>query len=174
MTALDRVPARTDDGRLRAIVETPQGSRNKLKYEPIDEVFRVSCSLPAGMSFPFDFGFIPSTRSDDGDPLDVLILLDGPAYPGCLVEIKLLGVLDAVEKERSGRSVRNARLIAVAKGSTERGNLKHLKDLAPNLMRQIEAFFVTYNGLDGKSFKPRGLRGPKQAERLIEQALVSA
>jgi inorganic pyrophosphatase len=162
VTALDRVPPRTDDGRLRTIVETPQGSRNKLKYEPIDEVFRVSCSLPAGMAFPFDFGFIPSTRGEDGDPLDVLILLDAPAYPGCLVDIKLLGVLEAEERERSGRSVRNARLIAVAKGSTERGALKHLKDLAPNLMRQIESFFVTYDGLEGKSFKPAGCAGQSE------------
>jgi inorganic pyrophosphatase len=172
VTALDRIRLRTDDGGLRAIVETPQGSRNKLKYEPIDEVFRVSCSLPAGMAFPFDFGFIPGTRGEDGDPLDVLILLDAPAYPGCLVEIKLLGVLEADETERSGQSVRNDRLIAVAKGSTERGDLKHLKDLAPNLMRQIETFFETYNGLDGKSFKPRGRRGPKRAEALIQKALT--
>jgi inorganic pyrophosphatase len=126
------------------------------------------------MAFPFDFGFIPSTRSEDGDPLDVLILLDAPAYPGCLVEIELLGVLEAEEKERSGRPVRNDRLIAVAKDSTERGDLKRLKDLAPNLMRQIEAFFVTYNGLEGKTFKPRGLRGPKRAKGLIQKALVTS
>jgi inorganic pyrophosphatase len=173
VTALDRIPPRAADGQLRAIVETPQGSRNKLKYEPVDEVFRVSCSLPAGMAFPFDFGFIPGTRSDDGDPLDVLILLDAPAYPGCLVEIKLLGVLEADETERSGQTVRNARLIAVAKGSTERGDLKHLKDLAPNLMEQIESFFMTYNALDGKEFEPRGVHGPKRADRLVQESLVT-
>jgi inorganic pyrophosphatase len=126
------------------------------------------------MAFPFDFGFIPGTRADDGDPLDVLILLDAPAYPGCLVEIKLLGVLEADETERSGKSVRNDRLIAVAKGSTERGDLKHLDDLAPNLMRQIESFFETYDGLDGKSFKPRRRRGPKRAQALIEETSVSS
>jgi inorganic pyrophosphatase len=170
MTALDRLPTTDRADHLRAVIETPQGSRNKLSYDPVEETFAVSSSLPAGMSFPFDFGFIPGTLAEDGDPLDVLVLMDAPAFPGCLVEIRLLGVLEAEQTERSGKRVRNDRVIAVAKGSTERGDLQDLTDLDPQLMIQIETFFATYNELAGKTFRPRARRGRKRAERLIRTA----
>ena len=73
MTRLDRIDATDSDGKLRAVIETPQGSRFKLAFEPDEEIFRIATTLPAGMSFPFDFGFIPQTLAQDGDPLDVLI-----------------------------------------------------------------------------------------------------
>jgi inorganic pyrophosphatase len=173
VTALDRLSPTSSGGELRAIIETPQGSRNKLKFEPADEVFAVSASLPAGMSFPFDFGFIPGTRAADGDPLDVLVLMDGPAYPGTAVEIRLIGVLEAMETGPKGKMVRNDRLIGVAKGSTERGDLHRLADLAPKLMKQIESFFETYNKLEQKAFEPRARRGPNRAAVLMRKAVVS-
>jgi inorganic pyrophosphatase len=172
MTALDRIAPTTPKGGWRVVIETPQGSRNKLRYVPLEEVFEVASSLPAGMSFPFDFGFIPQTRAEDGDPLDILVLMDAPAYPGCVVEVTLLGVLEADQTERDGRTVRNDRLIAVADGSTERGNLRQLEDLAPDLVTQIESFFATYCELSGKHFKGQARRGPKRAETLIRKARI--
>jgi inorganic pyrophosphatase len=169
MTALDRISPTNAEGEWRAVIETPQGSRNKLKYEPTEEAFAVSSSLPAGMAFPFDFGFIPRTRAEDGDPLDVLVLMDAPAYPGCIVEIRLLGVLE-VDQTKDGTTVRNDRLIAIAKGATERGDLDELSDMAPALMTQIESFFSTYSELDGKAFKARDRRGPRRAETLARKA----
>lgn len=171
MPALDRLAPDDPDGRLRAVIESPQGSRNKLKYEPGTEAFRVSHSLPAGMSFPFDFGFIPGTRGQDGDPLDVLVLMDAPAYPGCIVTVRLLGVIEA-EQEDDGVSVRNDRLIALAEGSKERGNPRQLKDLGGGLLDQIEAFFGDYNRLRGRRFEPIARRGPQSARRLIEEARI--
>jgi inorganic pyrophosphatase len=173
VTALDRLSPRSNGAEVRAIIETPQGSRNKLKFEPADEVFAVSASLPAGMSFPFDFGFIPGTRADDGDPLDVLVLMDGPVYPGTAVEIRLIGVLEAMESGPKGKMVRNDRLIGVAKDSTERGDLHRLADLAPKLMKQIESFFETYNRLEQKTFETRALRGPRRAKTLMRKAVIS-
>jgi inorganic pyrophosphatase len=160
------------DGLWRIVIETPQGSRNKLKYIPVEEVFEVSSSLPAGMSFPFDFGFVPQTRAKDGDPLDILVLMDAPAYPGVVVEVRLLGVIEADQTERDGHTVRNDRLIAVAQGSTERGDLKRLGDLAPALITEIESFFGTYCDLSGKRFKARARRGPKRATTLIRDARI--
>jgi inorganic pyrophosphatase len=165
------VPPRDARGRWLAVIESPQGSRNKIKLDHELDAFRVTQSLPAGMSFPFDFGFVPGTRAQDGDPLDVLILMDAPAYPGTVVRIRLLGVIEA-EQEDDGRMVRNDRLIALARGSTERGAVKRLKDLQPALLDQIEAFFVDYNRLRGKAFHPLGRRGRRAAHRILEQTTI--
>ena len=132
-TDLDRLAPIDDDGRLRAVLETPQGSRHKLKYLAEDQTFEVSITLPAGMSMPFDFGFFPGTKAADGDPLDVLVLMDGPAYPGVVVAVRLLGVIEAEQSDDGGEAYRNDRLIAVAHGSTERGNLRRLSDLDDTL-----------------------------------------
>jgi inorganic pyrophosphatase len=167
---MDRVKQRDKKGRLRAVLESPKGSRHKLKYEPVDGVFSVSTTFPAGMSMPFDFGFIPRTVAPDGDPLDVLVLMDGPAYPGVTVPIRLLGVIEADQSEGGSPPIRNDRLIAVSDGSTERGDLKSLADLDSHLISQIEAFFETYDRFDGKEFKPLARRGPRVAARLIAQA----
>jgi inorganic pyrophosphatase len=122
------------------------------------------------MTFPFDFGFFPGTRGEDGDPLDVLVLMDAPAYPGCALKVRLLGVIEAEQSEKGSRSIRNDRLIAVAEGTTERGDLRSLKDVDPALVDQIESFFVNYNRLQGKTFKVHGCRGPRVAARRLKQA----
>lgn len=172
MATLNRLAPKDEHGAWRAVIETPQGSRHKLKFDPKEQAFAVACTLPAGMSFPFDFGFFPRTRAEDGDPLDVLVLMDGPASPGCLVSVRMLGVIEADQTERDGRSERNDRLVALGEGSTERGDLRSLKDMDPALIKQLETFFVTYNQLFGKSFRIRAVRGPRTAERLIRRAAL--
>lgn len=171
---LDRLPPIDDDGHLRAVIESPQGSRNKLKYLPDLRTFKVSASLPAGLAFPFDFGFIPGTRAEDGDPLDVLILMDAPAYPGVLVEIRLLGIIEAEQTDGDGDPYRNDRIVAVADGSTERGDLRRLRDLDTHLLEQIETFFETYDQLLGKHFKALGRRGPNRARSVMEAMRIGA
>jgi inorganic pyrophosphatase len=174
MKSLDRVDPTDDEGRLRAVLETPQGSRHKLKYDPDEGSFSIGSTLPAGMSMPFDFGFFPGTRAADGDPLDVLVLLDAPAWPGVTVAIQLLGVIEAEQSENGGRPYRNDRLIAVAEGSTERGELRRLSDLDDALLTQIETFFETYGRLTGKHFKPLARRGVRVARRLVDEARIPA
>src|SRR5215213_9695961 len=111
-----------EGGELHVIIETPKGSRNKFNYDEGLGVFRLGGVLPAGAVFPFDFGFVPSTLGGDGDPLDVLLLMDEPAFPGCLVEARLLGVVEAEQTERGGERTRNDRLVAVAaKARNHRG-----------------------------------------------------
>jgi inorganic pyrophosphatase len=151
------------------IVETPQGSRNKLKFDPQLELFQLSHVLPAGMAFPYDFGFLPHTTGGDGDPLDVLVLMDAPAYPGCLVETRLIGVLEVEQREQDGKVVRNDRLIGVAKESTLHAATRDLDDVTPALLGEIEAFFGQYNRLDGKEFRVLHRRGRAAAEALVER-----
>lgn len=88
----------------KAIIETPAGRRNKFKYEPDSGLFSLSKLLPQGFSFPFDFGFIPSTQAEDGDALDVMVLMDESAHVGCLVTVRLVGVIEAVQAENGKKS----------------------------------------------------------------------
>jgi inorganic pyrophosphatase len=124
--------------------------------------------LPHGTVFPFDFGSIPGTTADDGDPLDVLVLMDEPVFIGCLVEARLLGVIEAKQTE-DGKTERNDRLIAVAAESHTHGGLKSLQKLDSKLLDEIEHFFISYNDARGKKFKPLARKGPAAAKRLIKK-----
>jgi inorganic pyrophosphatase len=88
------------NGDLRVVIETPRGSRNKYSYDPDCDCMQLSTVLPEGMIFPYDFGFIPSTLGDDGDPLDILILMDEPVVPGCIVRTRLIGAIQAQQREK--------------------------------------------------------------------------
>jgi len=154
---------------LTVIVDTPKGSRNKFKHDPERQRFFLKKVLPAGMSFPYDFGYLPETKGEDGDPLDVLILMDAPAFPGCAVECRMLGVLEA-EQHEDGRTVRNDRLIGAASVAGDFGELHELKDVNPRLLAEIEHFFVSYNEAEGKRFEVLGRRGPAAAARLIRRS----
>src|SRR5213595_2139587 len=94
----------------RAIIETPKGCRNKFDYDPDSGLFMLGGLLPEGMMFPFDFGFIPSTLGEDGDPLDIMVLMDAPAHVGCLIEVRIVGVIEAKQTEK-GETERNDRLL---------------------------------------------------------------
>lgn len=127
--------------------------------------------MPAGADFPFDFGFIPSTLGPDGDPLDVLLLMDEPAFAGCLVPARLIGVIQAKQTERDGTRQRNDRLVAVASDFKEMKDVRSLKDVNKSLIEDIEHFFVSYNQMRAKVFKPLGQFGPKHAERIAKEGI---
>ena len=129
-------------GLLVAVIETPRDSGNKVKFDPDLGVYRVDRTLPAGMTFPFDFGFVPRTVAADGDPLDIIVLLDAPAFPGCVVLARLIGVLEAEQRDAGqGRWVRNDRLVAVVGGENGHASLRSLRDVDPFLLDSIGAFF---------------------------------
>jgi inorganic pyrophosphatase len=165
-------PFDPDSGDLNTVIETVKGSRNKFAYDQKLGLFRLKSVLPAGASFPFDFGFVPSTKGGDGDPLDVLVLMDEPAFPGCLVPARLLGVITARQTERDGTVEDNHRLIAVASDSHTHEGVRKLDHLSPNLLGEVEHFFVSYNEARGKTFEPTGRKGPQAARLLVERSLV--
>jgi inorganic pyrophosphatase len=119
-------PRDSKSGDFRAVIETPKGSRNKYRYNPDCDCFELATTLPEGMAFPFDFGFSPSTLGDDGDPVDVLVLMDAPVMPGCILRCHLIGVIEAREKERGKRWEQNDRLIAVASHARTHEGIKRL------------------------------------------------
>lgn len=155
-----------ETGEYLVIIETPKGSRNKFAFDENLQVYRLKNVLPAGASFPYDFGFLPSTLGEDGDPVDVLLLMDEPAFPGCLVPVRLIGVL-AVEQTEEGNTVRNDRLLAVSTVSRTHHAIRELKDLDNNLLEEIEHFFASYNQIRGAGFKVIGRYGAKRAEKLV-------
>src|SRR4051795_2262995 len=138
MAGVRKLDARTNEGLANVIVETPKGSRNKYKYDEDHDLYCLSGVLPLGASFPFDFGFVPSTKGEDGDPLDVLVLMDEPAFAGCLVPARLLGVITAEQREKDGTVEQNDRLIAVASDSHTHEGVRTLADLSPQLLDEIE------------------------------------
>jgi len=150
---LSRLPTFGEGDHVHVVVETPKGSPNKYAYAEAFGTFLFKMVLPEGTSFPYDFGMIPSTRGADGDLLDILILLDAPAFPGCLLEARLVGVIEAEQRERDGTWERNDRLIGVAVKARTHAHIEALSDLRPGMLDEVEAFFAHYNQLAGKDFK---------------------
>lgn len=161
-----------DDGLVRAVIETPKGSRNKYDYDPAFGCFTFGKALPDGMNFPYDFGFVPSTLGDDGDPVDILVLMDAPAQMGCVVKTRLLGGIKAEQKEKGAQWVRNDRLIAVAEKSRLYDAAKTISDLRDGLVDEIADFFTQYNKLDGKSFRTLGVCAARGARALVETGMT--
>ena len=156
---------------VNAVVETPGGSRNKFKYDENLGCFTLSGILPEGMVFPHAFGFVPGTRAADGDPEDILILMDEPSFAGCVVPSRLLGVMEAEQTEQDGTRERNDRLIAVSAQSYEYSEIQSFDDLDKHVLKQIEQFFINYNKEKGKKFRVLQMRGPKQALKLLKKSL---
>lgn len=163
----------SQQGLLQVIVETPKGNRNKFAFDHEQKVFVLRKVLPAGMSFPYDFGFLPGTLAEDGDPIDVLLLMDEPAFPGVVVRARLIGVIEAEQSEGS-RRVRNDRLLAVAEASHLYANLDSPNDLPQNFLDELQQFFVNYDRLEGKEYKLLGCKGRAEAERLVAKAKRAA
>jgi inorganic pyrophosphatase len=160
-------------GFVNVVIETPRSCQNKFDFDPKLEVFILSKTLPMGTVFPFDFGFIPKTLGQDGDPLDVLVIMDEPAYPGCLIHCRLLGVLEARQEDKKGKKIRNDRLVAVSNCSVLYENIKNIDDLNKTMVQEIENFFVDYNKHEGKKFQPLGWKNAKTAMKLIDTSKAS-
>ncbi|HLH01197.1 MAG TPA: inorganic diphosphatase [Bryobacteraceae bacterium] len=155
----------------RVIIETPKGRRNKFDYDPNTETFTLGGLLPEGMSFPFDFGFIPSTIAEDGDPLDVMVLMDEPAHVGCVLRARLIGYIEAQQTE-DGKTTENDRLIAVAVHSYSHENVHSISEVNQSMLEQVQQFFVSYNKSRGKKFKVKGVHGPGSAVKRLEKAIA--
>jgi inorganic pyrophosphatase len=154
----------------RAIVDTPKGSRNKYKIDEESGRFKLGSVLTAGMVFPYDFGYLSETRGEDGDALDVLILMDEPAFVGCQVEVQVIGAIEA-EQTEGGQSMRNDRLIAVAIESHTFNEVSELSEVSQRLLAEIEHFFISYNQMKGKVFDPTGRADAARAEALIAEGV---
>ncbi len=154
---------------IRVIVETPKGSRNKYAFDESAKVFELKTVLPPGMSFPYDFGFIPETMAEDGDPVDVLVLMDEPAFPGCVLTCRPVGVIEGEQSSRKRKKkIRNDRIVAVEDGNHSYATIEHIDDLGKTFVEELARFFAGYHQLDGTTFRVLDVRGPHEARRRIE------
>jgi inorganic pyrophosphatase len=166
MANLVKLPTWAGDEAIHIVVETPRGAQAKLTYDPDLRTFVLSKSLMLGLSYPYDWGFIPSTRAEDGDPLDALVIHDAATYPGLVMRCKLLGVLQTLQETKKDR-IRNDRIIAVPEDSHREQELRDVQALLPELKQELEKFFVATDELQAKTLKFLGWRGPQEAKKLI-------
>lgn len=160
-----------ETGDITVVIETPKGSPNKYDYDPQCGALRLAGVLGEGLTFPHDFGFIPSTLGEDGDPLDILVLLDHAVPAGTVATARLVGVIEARQKEKKEPWIRNDRLIGVATHAHSHEGIRTLADLRPHMLDEVESFFRHYNSLKDKEFEVLARKGPKQAMRLLKHGM---
>jgi inorganic pyrophosphatase len=164
-------PFDSDDNQmLRVVIETPKGSRNKFAFDPEEHIFELKKVLPAGMAFPYDFGFVPSTKADDGDPVDVLVLMDEPAFPGCMLTCRPIGVIEGEQGDKKDKE-RNDRIVAVEQDAHSWADIRTIDDLGKEFCRELEEFFVNYHKLSGQKYRVLGMKGPGQALKLVKTGM---
>ena len=165
--------ATDDNGKIQVVIETPKGSRNKYAFDDEQKVFTLTKVLPAGMTFPYDFGFIPSTKAEDGDPTDVLALMDEPAFPGCVLKCRVIGVIEGQQgKKKKGE--RNDRIIAIEEANHSYAHIHHVKELGKKFVKELEEFFVNYHDTQGKKYRVLDIKGPAEAHRRAENGMKRA
>jgi inorganic pyrophosphatase len=151
------------------VIETPKGSRNKYAYDVKEHIFELKKVLPAGMAFPYDFGFVPSTRGGDGDPLDVLVLMDEPAFAGCKLTCRIVGLIEGEQSDAKTKE-RNDRVVAVENANHSYARVKHIEDLGKRFEKELEEFFVNYHRLGAMTYRVLAVKGPAAALRAVKRA----
>jgi inorganic pyrophosphatase len=161
-----------DKKSVNVIIETPAGFRHKFDYDPDKELFVLKKTLPGGTAFPLDMGFISGTKGEDGDPLDVLVLAEQRSFTGCLIECRILGIIEAIQKEKGEKPKRNDRFLAVPSCSHDFANIRSIDDVEKDKVEDIIGFFEYYNKVEEKKFTLVDIKGPKYAMKMIKKQLV--
>jgi len=162
-TAPPAAPSRPAE--LDVVVEIPRGSRNKYEYDRATGRLRLDRTLHSSVHYPTDYGFIPETLAPDGDHLDALVIVEEPTFPGCIVPVRVVGLLDVRDD-----GAHDEKVLAVPTGDPRFAEVAELPDLAPHWLREIEAFFATYKLLEDRDTEVRGWRDRAAAWRTIEHA----
>jgi inorganic pyrophosphatase len=171
--SLLNLPTFLDSGDFRVVVESPRGSRVKLKVDPDHGVVTLSRPLPLGLAYPFDWGFIPGTYAADGDPLDAMVCWDVPSFPGVVIVCRALGMLKVEQdsKDRPGHRERNDRVIGVPASAPRQGELNAIEDLPGRVRAELEKFFLDATAFERKNAVILGWEGAQSAEALIRSSV---
>jgi len=173
MPAIEKLPPFGKDQELRMIVETPRGSTVKLAFEPELQLFTVARALPMGLAYPFDWGFIPGTRGDDGDPVDALALHDAATFPGVMLACKPLAVVDVDQRAKGGGREANPRLILMPTWHDRLGEFEKITELPQRLKNEIEQFFLNATQFTDKDAKITAWRGPEAALEIVRGQAIA-
>jgi len=145
-----------------AVIEIPQGGTNKYEYDKQLRVFRLDRNLHSPVHYPGDYGFIPRTLAEDGDPLDILVLGDAPTFPGCMYSARTVGVFEMLDQ-----GVRDEKILAYATGNPRFSSIQNYTDVLPHVLREVEHFFAIYKDLEGKRTQVIGWKGRDDAHAII-------
>jgi len=168
VTSLFKLPAFVDEGTVNLVVESPRGSALKLKYDPDHDVMMLSRPLPAGVTYPHDWGFIPSTHAPDGDPLDAFVMWDGISYPGIVMHCRPIGLLRVEQTNlRSHSRERNDRLVALPTKAARWQSLRSVLEVGERVRLELQQFFLAAVAFEGKDVEILGWAGPEDAIALV-------
>ena len=147
---------------IEAVIEIPLESTNKYEYDKKLGVFRLDRNLYSPVHYPGDYGFIPCTLADDGDPLDVLVLVDEPSFPGCVMEVRPVGVMDMLDQ-----GVPDEKILAVGRGNPRYKDVWNYSEIYPHMLREVTHFFSIYKDLEGKRVEIKGWRDASAARAKV-------
>jgi len=150
---------------VNAVIEIPADGITKYEYDKKLHVFRLDRNLFSPVHYPGDYGFIPSTLGDDGDPLDVLVLVDTPSFPGCLQEVRPIGALDMIDQGQG-----DEKILCVGAGNPRYNDVSNYSEIYPHILKEITHFFSIYKDLEGKRVEVRGWRDAEWAKQVIVKA----
>lgn len=153
---------------LNIIIETPKGSTQKYDYDEKLNGYCLGKIMPTGMIFPYDFGFIPKTEGEDGDPLDAIVISEFHSFPGCIVKCRIIGAILAKQESKKDM-IRNDRFIAIPELSLVYSKVDDISDLPGKLLEELEDFFINYNRIEHKEFKPLDTVNSKEAKKLLKK-----
>ena len=174
MVGLDKLAPYDGEGALRVIVEAPRGCGLKLKYDPKVDAFAYGRPLPLGLTYPFDFGFVPGTQADDGDPLDALVIADVASYPGVVIPCRPIGVVLVSQKGTTGKRERNDRLVVIPSAAERLRDLIDPRSLPARMRGEIEQFFLSSTFFTQKDARIQGWRGAGHAQKLVRSSKLRA
>ncbi len=150
-----------------AVIEIPKGSKNKYEYDPEMGAIRLDRVLHSAVFYPADYGFIPRTLSDDGDPLDILVLITESTFPGCVMKARPVGVLNMTDDKGV-----DEKIIAVAVGDPKLREIEDISDLDEHTVKEIANFFEIYKQLENKMVRVDGWMGKEDAHKVIQEAVA--
>ena len=163
---LSRIPAQPKPGLINVLIEIPAGSKNKYEFDKDLQAFALDRVLYASVQYPYDYGFIPNTLADDGDPLDGMVIMDQPTFPGCVIPARPIGMLEMIDG-----GDRDEKILCVPDADPRYINVKSLDDVASHRLDEIAEFFRTYKNLEKKVTEILGWKNVDQVKPLVQQCI---
>ena len=166
---LSRIPAQPKPGLINVLIEIAGGSKNKYEFDKDINAFALDRVLFSSVQYPYDYGFVPNTLADDGDPLDGMVLMDEPTFPGCVIAARPIGMLEMIDG-----GDRDEKILCVPDKDPRYVGIKTLDDVAPHRLDEISEFFKTYKNLENKVTEILGWKGLEDVQPLVEKCIAAA
>jgi len=165
---LSRIPAQPKPGLINVLIEIIAGSKNKYEYDKDLQAFALDRVLYSSVQYPYDYGFVPNTLADDGDPLDGIVLMDQPTFPGCIIAARPIGMLEMIDG-----GDRDEKILCVPDKDPRYAQVKSLQDVAPHRLDEIAEFFKTYKNLEKKVTEIQGWKDVHEVMPLVEKCIAA-